>query len=101
MDDKENKRIMKLQHIEIIDSTLREGEQAPGVVFTEAIRRSIIAGLHRVGIDEIELGVAATVYAHLPGLVREARRITNKGMSSCSVVSLSARGYHLCRQLHP
>ncbi|MCI5191867.1 MAG: hypothetical protein D3915_01900 [Candidatus Electrothrix sp. AU1_5] len=77
MDDKENKRIMKLQHIEIIDSTLREGEQAPGVVFTEATRRSIITGLHRVGIDEIELGVAATVYAHLPGLVREARRITD------------------------
>ncbi|MCW5213251.1 hypothetical protein VU04_10130, partial [Desulfobulbus sp. TB] len=57
MDDKEKKRIMKLQHIEIIDSTLREGEQAPGIVFTEAARRSIITGLHRVGIDEIELGM--------------------------------------------
>lgn len=78
MDDKENKRIMKLQHIEIIDSTLREGEQAPGVVFTEATRRSIITGLHRVGIDEIELGVAATVHTHLPRLVREARRISDR-----------------------
>ncbi|MCI5207843.1 MAG: hypothetical protein D3910_03410 [Candidatus Electrothrix sp. ATG2] len=72
----EKKRIMSVQHAKIIDSTLREGEQAPGVVFTEAARRSIITGLHRVGIDEIELGVAATVYTHLPGLIQEARQIT-------------------------
>lgn len=58
---------MRLQHIEIIDSTLREGEQAPGVVFTDAARRSIITGLHQVGIDEIELGVAAKLIPTCPG----------------------------------
>lgn len=60
----------------IIDSTLREGEQAPGVIFTGTIRRAIVGRLHRVGIDEIELGIAAPANKHLPMLVADARRIT-------------------------
>ncbi len=59
----------------IIDSTLREGEQAPGVHFSARDRISLVRALARVGVDEIELGIATPVHGHLPGLVRRARRI--------------------------
>jgi homocitrate synthase NifV len=57
----------------IIDTTLREGAQAPGVCFTAAARRSIIAGLTQVGIDEIELGAASPLHTWLPELISDAR----------------------------
>ena len=63
--------------IGIIDSTLREGEQAPGVSFTGTTRRAIIRYLHRVGVDEIELGVASPVNNYLTQLVADARKITD------------------------
>lgn len=60
---------------QIIDSTLREGRQAPNVVFNTATERSIIAGLRRVGVAEIELGVASPLHDWLPDLVRDARKL--------------------------
>ncbi|MFW5684440.1 MAG: homocitrate synthase/isopropylmalate synthase family protein, partial [Spirochaetota bacterium] len=43
----------------IIDSTLRDGEQAPGVVFAPNERRQIAELLATVGVDEIEAGTPA------------------------------------------
>ncbi|WP_417910857.1 hypothetical protein [Candidatus Electronema sp. PJ] len=63
---------------ELIDSTLREGEQAPGVLFNPAARLQIIAGLCQVGIDEIELGPASPLQSCLPELLQEARALTAK-----------------------
>lgn len=60
---------------ELIDTTLREGAQAPGVAFSAADRRAIIAGLAQVGADEIELGAAAPPHGWLPELVKEARAL--------------------------
>ncbi len=60
----------------IIDSTLREGEQTPGVTFSDAARRTIIHHLHQVGVDEIELGLATPAHNHLSTLVSDARKIT-------------------------
>ncbi len=65
--------------IGIIDSTLREGEQTPGIAFTDADRLSIIRGLCRVGVDEIELGVASPANNYLRELFYNARRITRGG----------------------
>ena len=67
---------MILNHPQIIDSTLREGEQTPGVTFSESTKRAIIAGLHQVGIDEIELGIASVGHSHLVQLITDARRLT-------------------------
>jgi homocitrate synthase NifV len=61
---------------EIIDTTLREGAQAPGVCFTAAARLRIVAGLAQVGVDEIELGAASPLHDWLPELVKEARALT-------------------------
>lgn len=43
----------------IIDTTLREGEQAPGVMFTLEQKKKIIDLLVHVGVAEIELGVSS------------------------------------------
>lgn len=67
---------MRINQPQLIDSTLREGEQTPNVLFTDEDKYNIIEGLCRVGIDEIELGVAAPVNTYLPRLVKEARRRT-------------------------
>ncbi|HHB75359.1 MAG TPA: pyruvate carboxyltransferase [Desulfobulbus sp.] len=68
--------VMTEKAINIVDSTLREGEQTPGVRFTDEHRRSIIKHLHGIGIDEIELGVAAPSNTYLRELVGDARKLT-------------------------
>ncbi len=54
MKDKEDIRTVR-----IVDTTLRDGEQAPGVVFTTQERIAIASALDVVGVDEIEAGIPA------------------------------------------
>ncbi len=49
--------------VHIIDTTLREGEQSPGVLFSERDKRHIIDGLVNIGIQEAELGIASELQA--------------------------------------
>src|SRR5689334_4444198 len=46
------------------DTTLRDGEQAPGVAFNRQKRIAIAKALDETGIDEIEIGFAASGIEH-------------------------------------
>lgn len=62
-----------LQKCKIIDTTLREGEQTPGVIFSLEEKCQIIDGLAQIGIHEIELGIGAPLVTCLPELMRYSR----------------------------
>ena len=57
----------------LIDSTLREGSQTFGLSFNLAQKKGIFAGLCRVGIEEIEIGLATPMDEELPELVEFCR----------------------------
>jgi 2-isopropylmalate synthase len=42
--------------VQILDTTLREGEQTPGVSFTHAQKIEIVKKLDGFGVDFIEVG---------------------------------------------
>jgi homocitrate synthase NifV len=59
----------------IIDSTLRDGEQAPGVVFTLDEKLQIAALLEEIGVKEVEVGTPAMGEQE----VQEIREIVQSG----------------------
>lgn len=50
---------MQFRHVHIVDTTLRDGEQAPGVAFSFAQRRRLLESLIYIGVPEIECGCPA------------------------------------------
>lgn len=60
----------------IIDSTLREGEQTVGVSFSLEQKLEIVQRLDRIGIEEIELGIASRYDNGLATLMNQCREIS-------------------------
>lgn len=61
--------------MKIIDTTLREGEQAPGVYFDLGVKKEIVRRLADIGIDEIEIGIANSRNTDLEALAEYIRAI--------------------------
>ncbi len=49
--------VLGAQHVKLDDTTLRDGEQTAGVVFTNAEKVAIAKMLDEIGIDQIEAGI--------------------------------------------
>lgn len=52
-----------MPELKIIDTTLREGEQTPGVSFSLEQKKRIIDGLAASGVSEVEIGLASPILA--------------------------------------
>lgn len=69
--------IKSIRRINIIDSTLRDGEQTPGVVFSRHEKIRIAKMLDEIGVPEIEVGMPS-----LGAQEREnIKQIVNSGLS--------------------
>ncbi|MCS7112337.1 MAG: 2-isopropylmalate synthase, partial [Candidatus Bathyarchaeota archaeon] len=64
--------------ITIFDTTLRDGEQTPGVALTPDDKLVIARQLDRLGVDIIEAGFPITS----KGEVEAIRRIASEGLSA-------------------
>jgi homocitrate synthase NifV len=74
--------VQPLWPLTINDTTLRDGEQTAGVVFTDAERLAIAQALDRAGVPEIEVGVAAMGDAEIESI----RAITQAGLRARTMV---------------
>ena len=71
----------------LLDTTLREGEQAPGVTFTIEEKLEIVRKLDEMGIHMIEAGDP-----NVSGDIKEAiRRITKEGLNAEILAHCRAR----------
>ncbi len=83
----------------IIDSTLREGEQTPGVTFSLEEKIKIATLSSQVGIEEIEIGIAAAHDTELQTLMQACRKNTTSRLALwCRCVAEDIR---LAAQLGP
>ena len=57
----------------IIDTTLREGEQTPGVAFSLDEKTAILDLLAAIGIDEVEIGISSPLVPSLDVLINHGR----------------------------
>jgi len=82
---------VKPRSVRIIDTTLRDGAQAPGVTFDRPAKLAIAHALARSGVDELEVGTPAMG----PLEEEDIRHIVNQGFACRISVWCRARLYDL------
>ena len=63
------------QYVRIFDTTLRDGEQAPGATMTQAEKLEVARALARLGVDVIEAGFPAASPGDLEAVRAIAREV--------------------------
>ena len=71
--------------IYIFDTTLRDGEQTPGVALTVDEKMQIAQKLNNLGVDKIEVGFPASSKASSKGEIESAKRINSLSLDSTLV----------------
>ena len=71
---------MSSRRIQIFDTTLRDGEQSPGIALRPEQKAEIAEQLERLGVDVIEAGFAAASPGDFEGVARgRCRRSPRNG----------------------
>jgi len=73
-----------VRRIKIFDTTLRDGEQSPGIALQPTEKREIALALERLGVDVVEAGFAASSPGDFRGVAEVAGSV-----SSVTVASLA------------
>jgi len=76
-----------VDNIKIVDGTLREGEQTPGVIFTRDEKLQIARELDRTGIELLDVGMPAISKAERESITA----ISNEGLKASVGVSVRMR----------
>src|SRR5689334_12400270 len=66
---------VETSYVRIFDTTLRDGEQAPGATMTQAEKLEVARGLARLGVDVIEAGFPAASPGDLEAVRAIAREV--------------------------
>ncbi len=71
-----------MRRITIFDTTLRDGEQSPGIALQPDDKATIALGLERLGVDVIEAGFAASSPGDHAGVAAVAEVVTGATVAS-------------------
>ena len=75
-----------MRPVQVLDTTLRDGEQSPGICLGLAQKLAIARQLARLGVDMIEAGFPATSpgeVAAVSAIARQVRGVTLRAMARC------------------
>ena len=75
---------MSSRRIAVFDTTLRDGEQSPGIALRPHEKAEIAAQLERLGVDVIEAGFAAVLAGDFEGVRAVARRCGTPPSRRCA-----------------
>ncbi|MCM8831563.1 MAG: 2-isopropylmalate synthase [Candidatus Omnitrophica bacterium] len=93
-----------MEKIIIFDTTLRDGEQAPGAALTSEEKVEIALQLEKLGVDVIEAGFPIASPDDFKGVEEVAKHITKSivcGLARCIEKDIIAAADALKKALHP